>query len=114
MNNHFKLTLASLFAVLALGVSIANAESLLEVDLADKPQHLLVPVGQQSVLVVTNSASEAQTLILSDKTIVVEPGQTVRRCIDAPGATTAGGHRARVDRRLNGHRYNRCDARRSR
>jgi hypothetical protein len=82
MNNNLKLTLASLFAVTALGLSIANAESLFQVDLADKPHELLVPIGQQSVLVVTNSAEEAQTLILSDKTIVVEPGQTVRVRLD--------------------------------
>lgn len=82
MNNNFKLTVASLFAVAALGASIANAESLLQIDLADKPQNLLVPIGQQSVLVVTNSASDSQTLLLGEQKVVVEPGQTVRVRLD--------------------------------
>ena len=90
LNNSFKLSLASLVAVAALSVSIANAEALLSVDLADKPSELLVPVGQQAVLVVTNSASEAQTLVLPtlDRKIVVEPGQTYRLRLDRQDITT--------------------------
>ena len=90
LNNSFKLSLATLLAVAALNVSIANAEALFTVDLADKPHDLLVPIGQQAVLLVTNSASEAQTLVLPtlSQKVVVEPGQTVRLRLDRQDLVT--------------------------
>ena len=74
----FKVSVASLFAATAFCLTIAHADIAVEVDLADKPHRLIVPIGQQAYLLVSNSAPETQTMIFTDHIFRVEPDQTVR------------------------------------
>ena len=78
MFNFSRIGLAALVVVATMGASFALNEQRLEVDLADQPTKLAVPIGQVTYVELSNTSNETRTFWVQelDRSVTIEPGQT--------------------------------------